>query len=161
MPLVIKPTGIQNKPITTVEILSKRFIIKDNGCWDWIGYKNKSGYGQFSVSGYSRNAHRIMWELTGRKVDYSKQLDHLCRNRSCVNPNHLRQVTAKENTHGSLALTYLNHLKTHCASGHEYTAENIYIPPSKRQRVCRECQRHWSIQNYRKLRKAELQEKNK
>lgn len=143
MPLIIKPTGIKSRPLTTVERLARRFKIDSNGCWLWNGYRNKAGYGQFTVNGVARNAHRVFWELLGNEVDFTKQLDHLCRVRNCVNPKHLEQVTAKQNTLRGLTVPALNNLKTHCANGHELTPDNVYIVKKKYQRVCVTCRRDW------------------
>jgi hypothetical protein len=90
------PTGILGQPITRIEQFAQRFKVLDNGCWEWQGKRSK-GYGRFSVAGRDRSAHRIMWELVGRPVDFDKELDHLCRNPPCINPAHLEQVTALEN----------------------------------------------------------------
>jgi hypothetical protein len=64
-------------------------------------------------------------------------IDHLCRNTSCVRPDHLEVVTREENAlRGSR-----NAAKTHCDRGHEFTPENTYVPPSRDHRACRECRR--------------------
>lgn len=111
-----------------------------DGCWTWKGPKTPNGYGKWRKSPGSpeRAAHRISFEHhTLEEIPKGMQLDHLCRNRSCVNPEHLEIVTASENT------TRQNHFhrsKTHCPKGHEYTSDNTRNTDNGR-RVCRACDR--------------------
>ena len=69
------------------------------GCWVWQRYVDKSGYGEIHVPGYigNRRAHRIIYERHKGKIPDGLDLDHLCRNRRCVNPDHLEPVTRREN----------------------------------------------------------------
>lgn len=141
MPLTIKPTGILDSPISTIERFSKRFAIRDDGCWEWKGYINAGGYGQFTVKGTSRAAHRVMWELAGRSVNLVLQLDHLCRNRACVNPDHLEQVSNKENVLRGQGISANNARKTHCLRGHPYSGNNLTykLRDGSLRRVCKKC----------------------
>ena len=86
-------------------------------------------------------AHRFVWEALVGPIK-KKTLDHLCRNRSCVRPSHLREATNRENllAEGSLSPSNLGRLKTCCAKGHPYDEENTYVDPTGK-RHCRECQR--------------------
>ena len=68
-----------------------------NGCWNWEGSLTNDGYGICSYKGKNKVAHRLIYELINGKVPDGLQLDHLCRNRKCVNPDHLEIVTCKEN----------------------------------------------------------------
>ena len=68
-----------------------------DGCWEWLGCKDGDGYGMFRFEGYMRRAHRWGYELLVSKVPEGLVLDHLCRNPSCVNPDHLEPVTNQEN----------------------------------------------------------------
>ena len=150
MPLPVKLTGILDVPITTVERFASRFTMQPDGCWIWDGYRNQRGYGMFSIKSKSKSAHRIMWELAGNKVDFTKQLDHLCEVTSCINPKHLEQVTARENTLRSKTVTAINLAKTHCAAGHPLSGFNLLYRTStkegliKTQRTCRLCHRRWT-----------------
>jgi hypothetical protein len=68
-----------------------------DGCWQWTASVTSKGYGMVSVSGTSRRAHRVAYELLIRRIPEGLQIDHLCRNTSCVNPAHMELVTAAEN----------------------------------------------------------------
>lgn len=78
------------------------FEVRDCGykteCWVWLRWKNKKGYGKTSLDGKTRWAHRVYYELIkGVELTRGKQLDHMCENESCVNPDHLRIVTNLQN----------------------------------------------------------------
>lgn len=73
-------------------------VRKTEGCWEWTASKNPGGYGHFTVNGKTRNAHRAVYELLVGLVPFGLTLDHLCRNRACVNPDHLEPVTQLINT---------------------------------------------------------------
>lgn len=116
---------------------SKYLINKETNCWEWNAYIGYKGYGRFGFNGRVDYAHRVSYMLFNGEIGDGLVIDHLCRNRSCVNPKHLEQVTSSENTARGINL---NQTKTHCPRGHEYTKENTYI--NKRgQRSCRECNR--------------------
>lgn len=67
------------------------------GCWLWMAYRMKSGYGRFGVRGNSSLAHCVSWILAGGAIPNGKELDHKCGNKSCVNPKHLRLATRSQN----------------------------------------------------------------
>jgi hypothetical protein len=124
--------------------LSARFWVKvdvTDTCWLWTGARTTSGYGNFYVApGSPVVAHRVAFELLLSPIPDGMQLDHLCRVRLCVNPDHLEPVTSAENNRRSTSPTAVNARKTHCIYGHEFTDENIYVPPKKpTHRYCREC----------------------
>lgn len=108
-------------------------------CWEWIGATNKHGYGTFHVSTHVgvRAAHRVVYETLVGSVSDDLDMDHLCRNPNCVNPDHLEPVSRSVNILRGLkgfALT------GKCRRGHPVTPENIYTSPSGT-RVCRECRK--------------------
>lgn len=123
--------------MTTLQRLLAKVEKQSNGCWLWTGYKQPKGYGTFKRNGTMQLAHRAAYELLRGEIPAGLQLDHLCRNRSCVNPDHLEPVTNRENCARS-PIHKMN--RTQCPQGHAYTPENTYINPANHGRVCRTCQ---------------------
>jgi DNA-directed RNA polymerase specialized sigma subunit len=81
-----------------------RYNIDKRGCWNWNGSLSHNGYGSYWQQGATRRAHRVYYEELKKKIEEGKVLDHLCRNRRCVNPDHLEEVTIAENVRrGKLA----------------------------------------------------------
>lgn len=115
-------------------------------CWIWNGRRAHNGYGQTDMRGRTEPAHRVIYEMMVGPIPTGMQLDHLCRNRPCVNPRHLRIVTLGQNVmaEGSRSPQKQNSLKMNCFRGHEYTATNTERNTSRhgrRARRCRECRR--------------------
>lgn len=115
-----------------------RFMAKvskqDNGCWIWTASKFQNGYGRFIVDHSCIGAHRFSYEHFKSAIPSGLQIDHLCKTKSCVNPDHLEVVTLQEN------IRRFNVARTHCKRGHEFTPENTYFKKGNK-RVCRTCQR--------------------
>jgi hypothetical protein len=87
-------------------------------------------------------AHRVIWEMTHGPIPSGLEVDHLCRNRACVNPRHMALVPHRENTLRGMAPTAINARKTHCPAGHPYDGENTYMAPDG-WRQCMTCRREW------------------
>lgn len=91
-------------------------------CWLWSGAKNAGGYGLIYVNGRMVRAHRLAWELYRGPIPDGMQIDHRCRARPCVNPEHLRTVTLVQNVlENSIGPTAVNAQKTACPRGHQLT----------------------------------------
>lgn len=74
-----------------------KYVVGDGGCWNWTGSHWRNGYGRMKVKGRWRQAHRIYWERENGPVPDGRELDHVCCNKTCVNPAHLEPVTHAEN----------------------------------------------------------------
>lgn len=126
--------------------------IAPGSCWEWTAAKTSGGYGQFWVKPYRVVAHRFSYEQLVGPIPQGLQLDHLCRNRACVNPQHLEPVTQQVNIWRGFSIATQNRLKTHCPHGHPYSVENTYIHPKNSGRICRACARERSRRAYLKRR---------
>lgn len=120
-----------------------------SGCWIWTGALYPNGYGQFKRANSRKNvvAHRGFYELVHGPIQTGLDLDHLCRVRCCVNPDHLQPVTRRENLRRGGVLERLQRHAAErgqadiCAKGHAMTPENTYTYPDGVHRACRICQR--------------------
>ncbi|MFI5416442.1 MAG: HNH endonuclease signature motif containing protein [Nitrososphaerales archaeon] len=124
-----------------------RILVQSNGCWVWFGPKTLNGYGMFRLGKISAmRVHRFAYETNKGKIPIGLQIDHLCRNRGCCNPDHMEAVTTKENVLRGNGITAQNARKTHCKNGHEFTKENTGITKSGRN--CRVCNREVAKKYY-------------
>ena len=123
----------------------------DNGCWLWTGEKLK-GYGRFRFWVAAKKskrvyAHRFAWEQVRGSIPDGMQIDHLCRVRSCVNPDHLEVVTPRENNLRGMSPSAITYRTGVCKRGHVLTDDNIHTY-SNGYRTCLSClrasQRHWA-----------------
>ena len=121
--------------------LRRHIEIAPSGCWEWIGGRATGGYGKLTHEGKCTVAHRWSYQYFVGPIPEGMQLDHLCRNRGCVNPQHLEPVTPRTNLlRGEGTWASVNAAKTHCPQGHEYTEGNTYRHADGR-RVCIACRR--------------------
>lgn len=113
-------------------------------CWPWLGARNSTRwYGRFAFGGRASQAHRVAYELYVGPIPPGLEIDHLCRNTICVNPNHLEAVTGSENRRRAqpgLQQRARCQRMTHCKRGHEFTPENTRALMHGR-RCCRTCER--------------------
>ena len=125
-----------------------RFLAKvepepNSGCWLWSGSVTKNGYGRFGISRRDvRWAHRVAYEHWHGPIPDGLQIDHLCRVRSCVNPEHLEAVTCRTNLLRGIGFTGRQARQTHCLRGHLLEGDNLSSWHLKhKQRHCRSCDR--------------------
>ena len=113
-------------------------------CWESRGRAVTDGYSQVQINGKTKRLHRAMWELLVGPIPDGMTIDHICRNRGCCNPDHLRVMTQKENNESSPAYRATRSKKdwsvTHCDKGHEWSDESTYVA-SNGHRFCRTCNR--------------------
>lgn len=124
-------------PIELFNKLDGKFIVS-NDCWLWLGNINSNGYG---VIGYQKKdylAHRVMFASILGQIPARLTLDHLCRVRNCVNPEHLEPVSHKENCLRGDGPTARNARKTHCKYGHPFSGANL-LKYRAHERKCRTC----------------------
>lgn len=137
--------SLEPTPLVYLERIDARYDKpSEDECWVWTGYLRPNGYGQAyagNVGGKwkSIKTHRAMYELYVGQIPLDLTIDHLCRNRACGNPKHLRILTLSENSKDGG-----NARKTYCPQGHKYTVENTYHGKRKNggaKRICRTCHR--------------------
>lgn len=138
--------GIRNTPEDVWRFVDKNgpipSIRPDLGpCWMWIGALNSHGYGTFRFHCRTVPATRfIVGLVAGEPIAKGMEPDHLCRNRACVNPNHIEVVTRKENGLRGNSPCAIFSRSTHCVHGHPFSGDNLMLRKN-RGRDCRECHR--------------------
>lgn len=125
-------------------------------CINWLGCKQR-GYGRFGQDGQMHQAHRFAFEALIGPVPKGMVLDHLCRNRACMNPAHLEPVTMRENTLRGEGPSAIAARRSHCAAGHLLNAENTYLRKSGAREcwVCKRAYRVKTIETQRVRRRAD------
>ena len=108
----------------------------NTGCWLWMGSTDGS-YGTAYLNGRKQKAHRVVWELIRGPVLPGRELDHLCRVRCCVNPDHLEPVSHRENVLRGTAVSAMWAKRTKCSRGHEL--DGLTTRRGRKMRYCKTC----------------------
>lgn len=135
-----------------VEVRIRRNIVVDDaGCWIWIGHVGPNGYGRMQVpraeGGWKTgSAHRTSYQTFVGPIPAGMELDHLCKVKRCVNPQHLEPVDRRLNNERSDSPSAINARKSECVNGHPFSEANTYVNEGGRHcRACRrEATRRWS-----------------
>lgn len=124
----------------------------NSGCWLWTGglRDKKDGYGGVGWEGKVWRSHKLVYTLLVHSVPDNMDLDHLCRNRICCNPDHLEPVTRKVNIHRGEGVARHKALQTHCKHGHEFNEANTYS--YRGNRLCRPCHSKLTLAIYHRKR---------
>lgn len=139
LPPAVDPDGFAE---TADEIRFFAKVQRVGECWNWTGSKHPRGYGHYRLKGRTLRAHRVMFEwFYGPEAAEGLDVDHLCRNTSCVNPVHLEAVTHAKNVKRGETGKYPYGHRTHCDKGHEFTPGNTRRRSDCNGRVCIECGR--------------------
>lgn len=120
------------------ERLKHRVIENAAGCWLWTKLLHDQGYARGSMDGRHGYIHRLVYEILVGPIPAGMQLDHLCRVRHCVNPDHLEVVDQRTNILRGTSPSANHVRKTHCPANHPYAGRNLIVD-HKGRRKCREC----------------------
>lgn len=137
------------------------YVIAERGCWEWVGTTNLDGYGRMYVAGRLKQAHREMYERVNGPITTGLTLDHLCRNRVCINPDHLEAVPHRVNVLRGNGWAGKHARQTHCSQGHPLSGDNLVAAESLRgSRRCRIC---WNdkCRSYMRRKRAALKQEAK
>lgn len=132
-----------------LERAMERGIEKGSRCWIWKGPQSRTGYGKVMIT---ISAHRLAYLLKYDSIEPGLVLDHLCRNRTCVNPAHMEAVTAKTNVRRGHGLASINAAKKACPQGHPYNEENTCFSGGRR--YCLACVRPKALARYHRRKAA-------
>jgi hypothetical protein len=116
----------------------------ESECWLWLGPNNGNGYGTINVLGKQSYVHRLMFIYYKGEIPEGKEIDHLCRNRGCCNPEHMEAVTHRENMLRGKTLPAMQLERDECPKGHRYSGKN-----RRGDRICHTC----GAENARRYRK--------
>lgn len=139
--------------IKQIETFARKFIVNpNNGCWEWQNAL-QAGYGSHTVKGKEQRAHRVSYKLAYGEIPEGMVIDHLCRNKRCVNPKHLEAVTQHENILRGTSPQAHYAKRTHCNNGHPFSKDNTLIRENGSRR-CKAC--HKDYHSYYRRKNREL-----
>jgi hypothetical protein len=138
----------ENAMLTPEERFEKKITRLSNGCWIWNGRIKKVGYAVFKIDGKETYVHRWSYEYFKEEIPSGFQVDHICRQRACVNPYHLEAVTQRENLLRGEGACAQNARKVKCKHGHNEWA--ISIKKGVERRRCIVCAREQELRRKRK-----------
>lgn len=119
-------------------------VDKTGHCWIWQAAPSSSGYGTFKVHGRTEQAHRFAYELLVDQIPFGLTIDHICRVRMCVNPDHMEVVTLRENLMRGNSPSSVHARKETCPNGHLYNRTD----PNSGARLCQPCRTEY-MRSYR------------
>jgi hypothetical protein len=123
------------RPIAIEPRFHARYVVTENGCWQWTGKLMKIGYAEISWNGRRFYAHQVSYLLHKGDIPEGLEIDHLCENKGCVNPDHLEAVPHWVNSvRGNFKKRH-----SHCKNGHPLSGDNVGIQNTTRTRYCRIC----------------------
>ncbi len=127
-----------------IERFLSKFRVSEKECWEWTANISPNGYGKFWWDGQKGCAHDFSYTYFKGAIPQGLEPDHLCRNRSCVNPDHLELVTRSENNRRGLLGELRREVQTHCKYGHPFDEKNTRVDVNGH-RTCRACHRERGI----------------
>jgi hypothetical protein len=138
------------RKLPTDERFHARYVVIDGDCWQWQGALTTRGYGMFWYCGKQICAHVAAYLLHKGDIPEGLEVDHLCGNKACVNPDHLEAVTHQVN----VARGSLKRRRSHCWRGHPLEGDNVRIHRVQGTRYCVQCNRIRATEFYDKIRKG-------
>lgn len=129
----------------SVERRLSRHVSIEGDCWIWTGSRSGNGYGMIAVDNVRWMAHRYAYTALVGAIPEGLDLDHLCRNRACINPAHLEPVTRSENLKRGAPRGERQRARTHCPHNHPYDEQNTTRRNGRR--ICKACDRDRARRN--------------
>lgn len=136
---------------TIEKVLQRVEAVTESGCMIWMGALNDKGYGLVYRNERSLRVHRLVYSYFKGAIPAGLGLDHLCRVRCCVNPDHLEPVTQRVNVLRGVGISAIRARRTHCIYGHPLIDENLRVSRTN-QRICVTCRDRRNLARYGKAR---------